>query len=144
MRPLVGLRVGESSPGLHKTVDTPCSQWLCTPCLSQRLCTSCSMSFAHPNGCARCANVQVVSVIGRMWVCVLCAPCCPLCPVCPVHLCVRVAHRHRWWVCVQCLVWCALCTIVGELRAGGGESGHCHRRHLAPIPSTPPFDHLLL
>ena len=45
---------------------------------------------------------------------------------------------------VQCLVQCALCSIVGELRAGGGESGHCHRRHLAPIPSTPPLDHLLL
>ena len=61
--------------------------------------------------------------------------------------CVRVAHRHRWWVCVLCAVFgvhCALCSIVGELRAGGGESGHCHRRHLAPIPSTPPLDDLLL
>ena len=143
MRPLVGLRVGESSPGLHKTVDTPCSQWLCTPCSSQWLCTPCSMSIAHPNGCVRC----YVRMASRKcdWENV------GLCFVCGVVFCVHPAVHcvqcTRVWelrtgtgggfVCsVQCLVWCAVCTIVGELRAGGGESGHCHRRHLAPIPST--------
>ena len=28
-----------------------------------------------------------------------------------VHLCVRVAHRHRWWVCVQCLVFGVVCIV---------------------------------
>ena len=121
MRPLVGLRVGESSPGLHKTVDTPCSQWLCTPCSSQWLCTPCSMSIVIPmvvldvmcecvsrkcdwenvGLCFVCTPLSTVSSVSSAPVCESCAQaqvvglCAVFGVVCIVHHSWRVAHR--WW-----------------------------------------------